>query len=150
MSGVVNLNGQAGHPVAKSHGINLRYYASLLEAIACAVDAITIGSENIRRDKTLTAVRRLSQWFKLAWQKRSHRGFFLRAEESCEIGHLEAKMAVQAAAGLYLFYRQPFHVRQDRRNPIQALVGKHLLQSHFVKKIAGDFQNFLGCAAVQP
>jgi predicted ATPase len=53
----------------------------LLEVIACAVDAITIGSENIRRDKTLTAVRRLSQWLKLSWQKRVHRGFFLRAED---------------------------------------------------------------------
>jgi predicted ATPase len=68
-------------PVTFFVGENGSGKSTLLEAIACAVDAITIGSENIRRDKTLTAVRRLSQGFKLAWQKRSHRGFFLRAED---------------------------------------------------------------------
>lgn len=68
-------------PVTFFVGENGSGKSTLLEAIACAVDATTIGSENIRTDKTLAAVRRLSQWFKLAWQKRSHRGFFLRAED---------------------------------------------------------------------
>ncbi len=68
-------------PVTFFVGENGSGKSTLLEAIACAVDAITIGSENIRRDKTLTAVRNLSQWFKLSWQKRVHRGFFLRAED---------------------------------------------------------------------
>jgi predicted ATPase len=68
-------------PVTFFVGENGSGKSTLLEAIACATDAITIGSENIRRDRSLTAVRKLSQWFKLAWQKRSHRGFFLRAED---------------------------------------------------------------------
>jgi predicted ATPase len=68
-------------PVTFFVGENGSGKSTLLEAIACAVDAIAIGSEAIRKDKTLSAVRRLSQGFKLAWQKRSHRGFFLRAED---------------------------------------------------------------------
>jgi predicted ATPase len=68
-------------PVTFFVGENGSGKSTLLEAIACAVDAITIGSESVRTDKTLNAVRRLSQWFKLSWQKRAHRGFFLRAED---------------------------------------------------------------------
>ncbi len=68
-------------PVTFFVGENGSGKSTLLEAIACAVDAIVIGSEALRRDKTLTAVRRLSQWLRLAWQKRVHRGFFLRAED---------------------------------------------------------------------
>jgi predicted ATPase len=68
-------------PVTFFVGENGSGKSTLLEAIACAVEAITIGSENVRTDKTLTAVRRLSQWFKISWQKRAHRGFFLRAED---------------------------------------------------------------------
>jgi predicted ATPase len=68
-------------PVTFFVGENGSGKSTLLEAIACAVGAITVGGENVRTDKTLIAVRRLAQWFKLAWHKRTHRGFFLRAED---------------------------------------------------------------------
>jgi predicted ATPase len=68
-------------PVTFFVGENGTGKSTLLEAIACAVDAITIGSENVRTDKTLASVRRLAQTFKLSWTKRSLRGFFLRAED---------------------------------------------------------------------
>lgn len=55
--------------------------STLLEAIACAVGAIAVGSDNIGKDKTLNAVRKLAQHFKLSWQIRTHKGFFLRAED---------------------------------------------------------------------
>lgn len=55
--------------------------STLLEAIACAVGAIAVGSDNIGKDKTLSAVRKLAQHFKLSWQIRTHKGFFLRAED---------------------------------------------------------------------
>jgi predicted ATPase len=55
--------------------------STLLEAIACAVDAVTVGSESLRTDKSLSEVRRYAQTLKLAWTKRTHRGFFLRAED---------------------------------------------------------------------
>jgi predicted ATPase len=55
--------------------------STLLEAIACAAGAITVGSENVKTDKTLAAVRKLASHFKLNWQQRTHKGFFLRAED---------------------------------------------------------------------
>jgi len=55
--------------------------STLLEAIACAIGAITVGSENVKTDKTLAAVRKLASYFKLNWQQRTHKGFFLRAED---------------------------------------------------------------------
>jgi predicted ATPase len=68
-------------PVTFFVGENGTGKSTLLEAIACAVDAVTVGSESLRTDKTLVDVRRLAQALKLAWGKRTHRGFFLRAED---------------------------------------------------------------------
>jgi predicted ATPase len=68
-------------PVTFFVGENGTGKSTLLEAIACAVDAVTVGSESLRTDKTLADVRRLAQALKLAWGKRTHRGFFLRAED---------------------------------------------------------------------
>jgi len=70
-------------PVTFFVGENGTGKSTLLEAIACAVEAVTVGSENIRTDKSLTEVRRLAQALKLGWAKRTHRGFFLRAEDFC-------------------------------------------------------------------
>ncbi len=55
--------------------------STLLEAIACAVKAVTVGSEGVATDPTLREVRKLGQTFRLTWSKRTHRGFFLRAED---------------------------------------------------------------------
>jgi predicted ATPase len=68
-------------PVTFFVGENGTGKSTLLEAIACAVDAVTVGSESLRTDKSLADVRRLAQALKLAWGKRTHRGFFLRAED---------------------------------------------------------------------
>lgn len=55
--------------------------STLLEAIACAAGSITVGSESVKTDKSLGAVRKLAQELHLSWQKRTHKGFFLRAED---------------------------------------------------------------------
>ena len=68
-------------PVTLFVGENGTGKSTVLEAIACAVDAVTVGSESLRTDKSLAEVRRLAQALKLAWGKRTHRGFFLRAED---------------------------------------------------------------------
>ena len=52
-----------------------------MEAIACAVGSITVGSESIKTDPTLEDLRKLSKMMKLVWNKRTNRGFFLRAED---------------------------------------------------------------------
>jgi predicted ATPase len=68
-------------PVTFFVGENGSGKSTILEAVACAIGSITVGSESVKTDKSLNAVRKLSQYFRLSWQKRTHKGFFLRAED---------------------------------------------------------------------
>jgi predicted ATPase len=55
--------------------------STFLEAVACAAGSITVGSESVATDPTLAAVRDLARHLRLAWRKRTRRGFFMRAED---------------------------------------------------------------------
>jgi predicted ATPase len=55
--------------------------STLLEALAIAARLPTVGSESAERDPTLEPQRALARKLKLSWTKRTHRGFFLRAED---------------------------------------------------------------------
>lgn len=68
-------------PVTFFVGENGSGKSTLLEALACAAGSITVGSESVKTDPSLAAVRRLADQLRLVWQKRTHRGFFLRAED---------------------------------------------------------------------
>lgn len=68
-------------PVTFFVGENGSGKSTVLETIACAINSITIGSESVKTDKTLAAVRQLAFYFRLSWSKRTSRGFFLRAED---------------------------------------------------------------------
>jgi len=68
-------------PVTFFVGENGTGKSTLLEAIACGAEMVTVGSENTRTDKTLSAQRELAKYFRLAWTKRTKKGFFLRAED---------------------------------------------------------------------
>lgn len=68
-------------PVTFLVGENGSGKSTLLETIACAVESITVGSESVRTDKSLAPLRKLAQYFRLAWSKRTRKGFFLRAED---------------------------------------------------------------------
>jgi len=68
-------------PVTFFVGENGSGKSTLLEAIACAANSITVGRETVQTDSSLTAVREFSKCLRLSWQKRTHKGFFLRAED---------------------------------------------------------------------
>lgn len=68
-------------PVTFLVGENGSGKSTFLEAIACAAEMVTVGSENVKTDKTLAPQRELAKYFKLAWTKRTKKGFFLRAED---------------------------------------------------------------------
>lgn len=68
-------------PVAFLVGENGSGKSTLLEALACAVESVTVGSESVRTDKSLAPLRALAKYFRLAWTKRTRKGFFLRAED---------------------------------------------------------------------
>ena len=55
--------------------------STLLEGIAAAAGLPTVGGSEVGRDGTLAAQRLLGRALRLVWAKRTHRGFFLRAED---------------------------------------------------------------------
>jgi predicted ATPase len=68
-------------PVTFLVGENGSGKSTVLEAIAAAAGSPTVGSDEVRDDRTLAEQRRLAAQLKLTWNRRSHRGFFLRAED---------------------------------------------------------------------
>lgn len=68
-------------PVTFLVGENGSGKSTFLEAIAAGVSSVVVGGEDIRRDKTLSHARTLAGNLKFTWQKRTHKGFFLRAED---------------------------------------------------------------------
>ena len=68
-------------PVTFLVGENGSGKSTFLEALACAVALPTVGSTSADKDPTLTHVRSLADAFKLVWNKRTRRGFFMRSED---------------------------------------------------------------------
>jgi predicted ATPase len=68
-------------PVTFFVGENGSGKSTVMEALACAVESITVGSESVKTDKTLAPIRKLAKYFKLTWSKQTRKGFFLRAED---------------------------------------------------------------------
>ena len=73
-------------PVTFFAGENGSGKSTILEAIAAAVGSVTIGGDDIGTDETLAPARRLAAHLTLAWRRRTHRGFFLRAEDLINYG----------------------------------------------------------------
>ncbi len=55
--------------------------STIMEALAAAVGSIVVGSAGVEADETLKKILPLARAMKLVWNKRTHRGFFLRAED---------------------------------------------------------------------
>ena len=68
-------------PVSFFVGENGSGKSTLLEAIALATGLPAVASTATRDDDTLAAQRSLSTALRLGWKHRTHRGFFLRAED---------------------------------------------------------------------
>jgi predicted ATPase len=68
-------------PVTFFVGENGSGKSTLLEAIASAAGSITAGSDSADSDHTLKTIRELAKKLRLAWHKKTRRGFFLRAED---------------------------------------------------------------------
>jgi predicted ATPase len=79
IQGFTTLRFQA--PVTFLVGENGSGKSTFLEALALNIGAYTVGSEDLARDDTLTAVRALADRLQLTWRIRIRDGFFLRAED---------------------------------------------------------------------
>lgn len=81
-------------PVTFFVGENGSGKSTLLEAVAIAAGSIAVGSQELGRDATLAPLRKLADCLRLSWQKRTHKGFFLRAEDF--FGYARRMAQVQA------------------------------------------------------
>ena len=68
-------------PVTMLVGENGSGKSTLLEGLAAATGLPTVGADSTDRDPTLTHQRALAKRLRLGWKRRTHRGFFLRAED---------------------------------------------------------------------
>lgn len=68
-------------PVTFLVGENGSGKSTLLEAIAASANLPTIGSVSIEQDETLSDAQTLAGQLVLTWNKRNHRGFYLRSED---------------------------------------------------------------------
>src|SRR5213593_4433061 len=67
-------------PVTFLVGENGSGKSTLLEAIAAGIGSIAVGAEDLSQDQTLKHARQLGEQLRCVWQKKTRRGFFLRAE----------------------------------------------------------------------
>ena len=68
-------------PVTILVGENGSGKSTLMEAIGSSASLPTIGSISIDRDETLASAHDLAKHLVLTWNKRNHRGFYLRSED---------------------------------------------------------------------
>lgn len=96
-------------PVTFFVGENGSGKSTLMEAIAIAARLPTVGSAQPEHDWTLDAQRRLARALSLVWRRRTHRGFFLRAEDffgfAKSLAELRSEMQRQLA-GIAEEYRE--------------------------------------------
>ena len=88
-------------PVTFFAGENGSGKSTLLEAIAAGAGLQTLGGIDVAVDPTLEHARRLADQLRFTWNRRAHRGFFLRAEDffnfALRTSSLEAEMVRLAA-----------------------------------------------------
>ena len=87
-------------PVTFFVGENGSGKSTILEAIAAAARLPTVGTTEVTDDETLAAQRALAGSLKLIWGRRTHRGFFLRAEDFFGFTKTLAKMRAEFTARL--------------------------------------------------
>lgn len=85
-------------PVTFFVGENGSGKSTILEAIAAAVQLPTVGGASIRDDETLASARELARHFKLAWTRRTPRGFFMRAEDFFNFSRRMARLVKELEA----------------------------------------------------
>jgi predicted ATPase len=88
-------------PVTFLVGENGSGKSTFLEALAIAARSITVGSVDAHRDDSLKPLRELARQLKLTWSQRTHKGFFLRAEDffgfAKRMGAIRAEMETELA-----------------------------------------------------
>ena len=105
-------------PVTFFVGENGSGKSTLMETIACAAGSVTVGSESVKTDPSLAHVRSLANHLRLTWAKRTHRGFFLRAED------------------FFGYAKQMAHTRQELEGDLRKVEEEYKGRSKLAKDLA--------------
>jgi predicted ATPase len=105
-------------PVTFFVGENGSGKSTLMETIACAAGSVTVGSESVKTDPSLAHVRKLANHLRLTWTKRTHKGFFLRAED------------------FFGYAKQMAQTRQELEDDIKKVDSEYEGRSKFAKDLA--------------
>ena len=101
--------------------------STVLEALAIAAQLPVVGAAALSRDPTLDPQRRLAQRLRLTWRRRSHRGFFLRAEDFFGFQKRLAAQRIEHHAELERIDREledsSEYARQLAKGPHRASIG---------------------------
>lgn len=115
-------------PVTMFVGENGSGKSTLLEALAIAARAVTAGSAEAADDPSLDGVRALADELQLSWATRTHRGFFLRAEDffgyAKRLGRLRADLEDGLAAVDAEYADRPGLARDLARTPYLRELGE--------------------------
>jgi len=105
-------------PVTFFVGENGSGKSTLMETIACAAGSVTVGSESVKTDPSLAHVRTLAGHLRLTWTNRTHKGFFLRAED------------------FFGYAKQIARTRQELEDDLNKVDGEYAGRSKFAKDLA--------------
>ena len=115
-------------PVTLFVGENGSGKSTILEALAIASRAVTAGAADAVDDPTLDGVRSLARAMTLSWATRTHRGFFLRAEDffgyARRLGALRAELEAGLAAVDEEYADRPGLARELARTPYVRELGE--------------------------
>lgn len=105
-------------PVTFFVGENGSGKSTLMEAMACAIGSVTVGSQSVKTDPSLEQIRKLAQYLRLTWTKRTHKGFFLRAED------------------FFGYAKQIAQTRQELEDDLSKVDGEYVGRSQLAKDLA--------------
>jgi predicted ATPase len=115
-------------PVTLFVGENGSGKSTVLEALAIAARAITAGSTEAADDPTLDGVRRLARAMTLTWATRTHRGFYLRAEDffgyAKRLATMRAELEAELAAVDEAYSDRPGLAHDLARTPFLRELGE--------------------------
>ncbi len=114
-------------PVTFLVGENGSGKSTLMETLAIAAGSISVGSEAVQHDTTLEPVRQLAKFMRLTWQKRTHKGFYMRAED------------------FFGYARRIAAIQSDLRRDLEAVDEEYQGRSDYAKALAKmSYQGELG------
>jgi predicted ATPase len=115
-------------PVTIFVGENGSGKSTLLQALAIAARAVTAGSAEAAEDESLRGVRALATHLRLRWSRRSHRGFYMRAEDffgyARRIGTLRSELRADLARVDREYAERSAFARAQARTPFLHELGE--------------------------